>query len=254
MALSVDFLGTRIDCLTPEDAVDELASRIRLRQKTRVFFINAHCINVARSNEPYRDCLTRAELVLPDGSGVLLASRLLGLPIRHNLNGTDLVPALLGRAAAEKPTVFLVGGRPGVAATAANRLAERLPELRIVGHASGYLSPAEEDALVRRIADLEPDILLVGKGVPLQELWLDQHWRRLNVGLGLAVGAFIDFAAGVHPRAPRWMRATGIEWCWRLAHEPRRLALRYLVGNAVFMVDVARWQFSRMRHRTPVSL
>lgn len=252
MALSVDFLGTRIDCFTSPAAVDELASRIRLHQRTRVYFVNANCINVARGDERYRECLQRAELVLADGSGVLLACRLLGIPIRHNLNGTDLVPLLLGRAASEERSVFIVGGRPGVATVAAARLANRMPGLRIVGHASGYMSPAEEEELIDRIAELKPDILLVGRGVPAQELWLDHHWDRLKVGLGLAVGALIDFVAGVFPRAPRWMRATGIEWCWRLAHEPRRLARRYLIGNAVFLMDVARWRFNHASHRPAI--
>ena len=243
MALSVDLLGTRIDCFTPDDAVDELLSRISHRQKARVFFINAHCLNIARGDQTYRAAVTRAELVLPDGAGVLLACRLLNIPIRHNLNGTDLVPMLLRRAAAEQRSVFLLGGRPGVADAAAVRLADGMPGLRVVGHANGYLDPAEEDLVVSRIAELRPDILLVGKGVPTQELWLDRRWDELHVGLGLAVGALLDFVAGVFPRAPRWMRATGVEWCWRLAHEPRRLAGRYLIGNATFMIDVARWRF-----------
>jgi N-acetylglucosaminyldiphosphoundecaprenol N-acetyl-beta-D-mannosaminyltransferase len=247
MALNVDFLGTRINDFAPLDAVDELLSRIRLRQRTRVVFVNAHCMNIARHDERYRDCLNRAELVLPDGSGVLLASRLLGLPIHHNLNGTDLVPLLLARAAAENRTVFVLGGRPGVAEAATKLLAERMPNLRIVGHAHGYVGPEEDEKLVRRIADLEPDILLVGKGVPLQELWLDHHWDSLNVRLAFAVGGLIDFMAGVHPRAPYWMRASGIEWCFRLAQEPRRLARRYLIGNVVFLADVARWRLQRPR-------
>lgn len=252
MALSVDFLGTRLDCFTPANAVDELASRISRRERSRVYFVNAHCVNVARGDKNYRESLSRAELVLPDGSGVLLACRLLGIPVRHNLNGTDLVPSLLERAAAEHRTVFLVGGRPGVAARAARRLAERMADLRIVGHANGYLNAEEEEDLIRHIAELKPDILLVGRGVPLQELWLDRHWDRLHVGLGLAVGGLIDFVAEVHPRAPRWMRSTGIEWSFRLAQEPRRLARRYLVGNVVFLADVARWRLSRTRHRTAI--
>jgi exopolysaccharide biosynthesis WecB/TagA/CpsF family protein len=104
--------------------------------------------------------------------------------------------------------------------------------------------------LIRQISELEPDILLVGKGVPVQELWLDRNWEQLNVGVGLAVGALLDFVAGVFPRAPRWMRASGIEWCWRLAHEPRRLGRRYLIGNATFLIDVARSRFSRTREQT----
>lgn len=241
---SVDFLDTKIDYFTPQGAVEELINRIRLDQPTRVFFVNAHCINVARGDPAYRACLRRAELVLPDGSGILLASRVLGIPIRHNLNGTDLVPMILNRAATENRTVYLLGGRPGVAATAAKRLEEKIPNLRIIGHSHGFLSPDQEERLVTDIAQLRPDILLVGKGVPLQEQWLDEHWNRLHIKLGLAVGALIDFAAGVHPRAPSWMRRLGIEWCFRLLIEPRRLARRYIVGNVTFLFSVLRWRLS----------
>lgn len=249
--MRVDFLGTGIDCLTPEDAVDELIARIRLHRRTRVFFVNAHCVNVARRDLGYRGCLGRADFVLADGSGILLASRLLGLPIRHNLNGTDFVPTLLEHAAVDNRAVFLLGGRPGIAALAAERLVERNPNLRVVGSSHGYLSSQEEEELINRIAELQPDILLVAKGVPLQETWLDEHWERLNVGLGLAVGGLIDFTAGVHPRAPRWMRVLGIEWCFRLAQEPRRLARRYLIGNVVFLMSVLSWRVTHLRPGPP---
>ena len=249
--MSVDFLGTRIDPYTPEEVIDELVSRVKLRRRTRVFFVNAHCVNVARHDAEYRSCLSRAELVLPDGSGVLLACRLLGIPIRHNLNGTDRVPELLGRMAHAGGRIFLLGGHEGVAATAAVRLSERMPGLRVVGHAHGYVTRAEEEAVIQRITELAPDVLLVGKGVPLQEIWLDRNWDRLDVPVGIGVGALIDFEAGLFPRAPRWMRQAGIEWCWRLGHEPRRLARRYLVGNAAFMLDVARWRMRQALKPAP---
>lgn len=248
MTASVDFLGTRIDSFDAAGAVDEMADRINEGRRARVFFVNAHCVNIARRDAHYRQCLGRAEMVLPDGSGLLLASRILGIPLRHNLNGTDLVPLLLSRVANENRTVFVLGGRPGVAAEAARRLAERNPGLRVVGNAHGYLGPADEEELLARLRQLSPDILLVGRGVPLQETWLDRNWDGLPVRLGLAVGGLIDFVAGVHPRAPRWMRALGIEWCFRLIQEPRRLAKRYVVGNSVFLADVVRRRIKPSRN------
>src|SRR5579864_27217 len=248
MALRVDFLGTRIDAFTPVEVVDELAARVQAGQRTRVFFVNAHCINVARSDGRYRECLRRAEMVLPDGSGVLLGSRLLGVPLRDNLNGTDLVPRLLGRLEREGWSVFVFGGKPGVADEASRRLKAAMPGLVILGHSHGYLDQAAEDALMERLRGLRPDVLLVGKGVPLQELWLDTNWDRLNACLGIAVGGLIDFMAGVHPRAPLWMRQLGIEWLFRMSQEPRRLGRRYLLGNVVFMAGVARGRLGRLTH------
>ena len=233
-------MGTRVESFELAEVVEELAFRLDRAQRTRVFFVNAHCFNVARSDAHYRACLERAEIVLPDGSGVLMAARVLGVELRRNLNGTDLVPLLLRRVAQDARSVFVLGGRPGVAAEAAKRLAERNPGLKVAGHAHGYLDAASEREVLAELDRVRPDILLIGQGVPLQESWLDRHWDRLPVGLGLAVGGLIDFTAGVHPRAPRWMRALGIEWVFRLIQEPRRLARRYLVGNVVFLADVVR--------------
>lgn len=238
MATQVWLLGNRIDAYAPEEAMDELMRRLDERRRGRVYFINAHCLNVASKNLSYREALADAELVLADGSGVLLGSRLLGIPVVHNLNGTDLIPRLLERAALRRCRVYLLGGSPGVSAQAGAVLRQRFEGLQVVGCDHGYVPPDGEDEVVARIRAAQPDVLLVGMGVPLQEEWLRRHWDELPVTLGIAVGALFDFLSERFPRAPRWMRALGIEWCYRLMLEPRRMWRRYLIGNATFMMRV----------------
>jgi N-acetylglucosaminyldiphosphoundecaprenol N-acetyl-beta-D-mannosaminyltransferase len=238
VATEVRFFGNRIDAFTPEEALDHLMGRLRRSDRGRVYFVNAHCLNVARRDSDYRQALAESEVVLADGSGLLIGSRLLGIPVRHNLNGTDLVPRLLERAGAESCRVFLLGGRPGVAAAVATVLGERYPGLVVAGVQHGYLTPELERETLASIAEAKPDILIVAMGVPLQEGWLHEHWERLPVTLGIAAGGLFEFMSGRHPRAPRWMRRVGLEWSFRLMLEPRRLWRRYLVGNAVFMARV----------------
>jgi N-acetylglucosaminyldiphosphoundecaprenol N-acetyl-beta-D-mannosaminyltransferase len=238
MATQVRLMGNRVDTFTPEEALDHLVSRLEERSRARVYFINAHCLNVANSDASYRQALAQAELVLADGSGVLIGSRMLGIPVRHNLNGTDLVPRLLDRVASQRRRVFLLGGKPGVAAAAAAVLQRRYPGLDVVGVEHGYLSTDREELVLDRIRALKPDVLLVAMGVPRQELWLNEHWDELSPTLGIAVGALFDFLSGRFRRAPGWMRVLGIEWCFRLMLEPRRLWRRYLLGNTAFMIRV----------------
>ena len=238
MAVSVRLLGTRVDAYGRDEAIAELIARARRRERTRVMFVNAHCLNIARRDRDYQAALRETELVLADGSGVLLAARVLGLPVLHNLNGTDLVPELLEAASSAGLSVYFLGGGLGVAARAAQEACRRVPGLRIAGCSQGYLDPLAEARVLEQLDTLRPDILLVAMGVPLQELWVHRNWQALPAGLTLGVGALLDFMAGRFPRAPIWMRRLGIEWVYRLFLEPRRLWRRYIIGNALFLTTV----------------
>ena len=245
MAASVRLLGTRVDAYAPEEAIGELLERARRKKRTRVMFVNAHCLNVARRDVAYESALHEAELVLADGSGVLLAARLLGLAVHHNLNGTDLVPKVLEAASQEGLSVYFLGGARGVAESAARQASQRWPALTIAGCSHGYLEAREEAVLLEQLAGLRPDILLVAMGVPRQEVWIQRNWDALPAAVTLAVGALFDFMAGRFPRAPLWMRRLGIEWAYRLSLEPQRLWRRYLIGNGLFLARVLATRFGR---------
>lgn len=207
--------------------------------RRRVAFLNAHCGNVAARDPAYAAALASAELVLPDGIGVELAARMQGQSFTANLNGTDLVPALLHEAALRGLSVFLFGAAPGVAEAAAEALTRRMPDLRIAGTRDGYEGARDSAAAVDAINASGADIVIVALGVPAQDLWLAEHAERLAPRLTLGVGALIDFLAGRQRRAPALVRRARAEWVWRLAMEPRRLAHRYLAGNPAFLARAA---------------
>lgn len=216
-------------------ALDWLEARLTAKHKTTAYFINAHCINQTY-NSGYSAALRRATLLLPDGSGLAIAARLRGHRFVANLNGTDLVPQLCGRLARSGGSVFLLGAAPGVAEAAAAGLAVRYPGLRIAGACNGYFTPEEEPGVIAAINTARTDLLLVAFGVPKQELWIDRHLAALDVGVAMGVGALFDFVAERAPRAPLTLRRLGLEWLYRLYHEPRRLWRRYLIGNANFLI------------------
>ena len=225
------FFGLPLLDATPQAAVDLLMDGTR----RRVAFLNAHCANVMVRDTTYADALHGADLILPDGIGVEIGVRMAGQRLAGNLNGTDLTPRLLAEAARRGQSVFLFGVAPGVAQAAANRLARDIPGLRIVGTRDGFDGATDEAAATAAINASGADILLVAMGVPRQDVWLARNANRLAPGLCMGVGALFDFLAGRVARAPLPLRRARLEWAWRLAMEPRRMAGRYLVGNVTFM-------------------
>lgn len=243
---TLPLLGLRVVSTDADTAIAALLAPGRRRGH----FLNAHCVNVMHNDGAYFHALQTADIVLPDGIGVELAARMTGQRIAANLNGTDLVPALLDRAAAQGLSVFLFGGAPGTAPAAAHALRTRIPGLTVAGTRDGFDGARDPDAAIAAINGSGADIVLVAMGVPLQDLWLAQHAHRLDARLTLGVGACLDFLAGNVARAPRILRRARLEWAWRLALEPRRLARRYLLGNVLFLARAARHALGQ-RRRTP---
>ncbi|MHA7876571.1 WecB/TagA/CpsF family glycosyltransferase [Roseivivax sp.] len=206
----------------------------------RVFFVNAHTANLRARIPALAAAFARADAVLPDGIGVELAGRMTGTRLTENLNGTDFVPELLRGAAKRGLSVFLFGGTPGTAEAAAAKLCTMIPGLRIAGTRDGYEGAQDDAAALAEINASGADILLVAMGVPKQEIWIDKHSAALTPRLQLGVGALFDFLAGNVARAPMALRRARLEWVWRLAMEPRRMAGRYLLGNATFLARAAR--------------
>ncbi|WP_394155255.1 WecB/TagA/CpsF family glycosyltransferase [Loktanella salsilacus] len=216
---------------TQQDAVHALLSP----GKRNAFFMNAHCCNMMHRDRAYRTAVQAADVLLPDGIGVALAARMTGQRLAGNLNGTDLIPALLAQAAKMGKSVYLFGGTPGTADAAAANLTKRIPNLRIAGTRDGFAGAQDTQAVITDINASGADIVLVALGVPMQEIWIHRHGYKLDAQLVTGVGAALDFLAGNVSRAPLWVRRARSEWVWRLAQEPRRLARRYLAGNPAFL-------------------
>ena len=200
----------------------------------------------------FRQSYQAASLVVADGRPVVLASKLLGKPLPGTVPGSDLVPALFEHhQTANKPLkVFLLGAAPGVAIRAAQAIESRWPTVSVVGTLSPPFGFEKDEPECQRIcsevAASKADLLVIGLGAPKQELWVARHASRLPVKVALCVGATIDFLAGEKPRAPMWMRKTGLEWLHRVGTEPRRLASRYAKDAVVFpRLFLKEWRSTR---------
>ena len=220
--MSAPILDVGVRAISSAAAVGLLDDRFDSREPTPVTFANAHTLNTATSDRRLRAALRRS-IVFNDGVGVDIASRLLfGKPFPDNLNGTDFVPNYLLHTR-NRYRIFLFGAPPGVAERAADRLARFAPHHRIVGSRDGYARPLDMPGIIADIRASHADVLLVGLGNPIQELWLMENLAETGCRLGFAVGALLDFMAGRFPRAPEWMRELRLEWVYRLVQEPLRL-------------------------------
>jgi N-acetylglucosaminyldiphosphoundecaprenol N-acetyl-beta-D-mannosaminyltransferase len=184
---------------------------------------NSEMIMAARQHPELAAALARADLVIPDGMGVVWAGKILGSPLPGRVTGIDLFLALCQAAAREGWSIYLLGGKPGVAQEAAAKLAARFQGLKIAGCQHGYFAGREEPAVLSQIKRAAPEILAAGLGSPRQELWLEEHLPKLGVPLGLGIGGSFDVLSGQKKRAPQAVSKLGLEWAWRLAKEPSRL-------------------------------
>jgi exopolysaccharide biosynthesis WecB/TagA/CpsF family protein len=206
-------------------------------------FLNAHGCNFTFHDRAYVRALENATWVVNDGVGMDIAAMLQGRSFTENLNGSDLVDEgdFLRQCAGHGIRVFLLGARQATLDLAVQRYKERFPGLMIAGSHHGYFDHLDDACslpIVGRINRTGAEVLLVGLGNPLQEIWLDRYRSRLTCRIALACGGSLDQVAGVVPRAPRgWIRLR-LEWLYRLGQEPRRLWRRYLIGNALFLVRV----------------
>lgn len=232
-------LGLPIANCTIDDAATVLVGRAVLRAPTTVAFLNAHGVTLAQRDPSYGRILSQADYLFADGVGLRIAARLAGVTLAGNVNGTDLFPVLCRQAAQHGQRLFLLGGMPGVATAAARNMMATTPDLEIVGTADGYFTEADDESVIEQINRSGADILLVGLGMPKQDLWLHRHRRKLDAAVVIGVGGLFDYYANRIPRAPLAWRRTGFEWIWRLLQEPRRLAGRYVIGNARFLASLA---------------
>ena len=230
----VRLLGGELDLVTPRDvlrAVDGAATR---GATTLIANHNAHSLFLIRRSPQLRAFFAAADLIEIDSTPLIAWGRLMGLPLKPAMRSTylDWRDDFWRLAEARRWRVFYLGGAPGVADEAARRLGQRFPRAAIATH-HGYFDQAPESAenrsVLGHIRAFDPDVLLVGMGMPLQEIWTLENRGALKRGVILTVGAAFDYEAGVQEAAPRWTGRLGVEWLACFVDQPGRLAYRYLV-------------------------
>jgi N-acetylglucosaminyldiphosphoundecaprenol N-acetyl-beta-D-mannosaminyltransferase len=232
-------LGCAIDAVDLDEAVAVIEERIVRREPCQHVAINAAKLVRLQRDPRLRDVIEGCELVTADGQAVVWAARILGRPLPGRVTGIDLMDALARRASERGYSGYVLGARAEVLERALAVLRKRYPRLQLSGH-HGYFSLEEEPEIVESIAEAAPDILFVALETPAKEFFLARNRDRLRIPFVMGVGGAVDILGGVRKRAPQQLQRLGLEWAFRLAQEPRRLAGRYVIGNTRFTWLVAR--------------
>jgi N-acetylglucosaminyldiphosphoundecaprenol N-acetyl-beta-D-mannosaminyltransferase len=228
------FLGVRVGAYTIDDLHAAIADAVATDRRIVIANHNLHSVALMRRDAGFRAFFQRADVTHVDGMPLVPLGRLLGAPLsrEHRVTYVDWTPVLIAEAERRGWRVFALGGRPGVGERGAAVLRARHPSLTIAT-AHGYFDrtagSAENEAVLAAIEAFAPHVLLVGLGMPRQELWVDANRERLVANATLMAGAALDYVAGAVPTPPRWAGRLSLEWAFRLAAEPRRLGHRYLI-------------------------
>lgn len=248
----IQILGSPVSAINMDQACTAVMDALSARQKGYVCFGGVQLLSEAYEHADYRELLSRAFLVTPDGMPLVWLGRLQGKRHMSRVYGPDLMLRVCAESVSSGHTHFLYGGNPGVADDLRIELERRFPGIRIVGaHCPPFrpLNSDEESALMDQVSRTKPDIIWVGLGSPKQDRFMRDYLPKLDTTLMFGVGAAFDFHTGRVRQAPGWMQRSGLEWFFRVCCEPRRLAKRYFRNNPLFV-----WRLIKewLGGRTPI--
>ncbi|MDR1066971.1 MAG: WecB/TagA/CpsF family glycosyltransferase [Clostridiales bacterium] len=238
-------LGVKFESLTFDEALSRLRRFLDTEEHNVCFTPNPEMLMSAWKDAEFRDILNKADLILPDGIGIIMASFFYRRKITRRVGGCDIVQELFKTA--EKPLrVYFLGAAPGVCALAKENVEKKYRNISVVGFNDGYFDYEKEKLIIAEIQSLKPDMLLVGIGFPKQEKWIARHKNELPVRLSIGVGGTLDVLAGAVKRAPKIFRSVGAEWLYRLISQPSRY--KRMSRLPVFLI-MAAWEGVRSRFK-----
>lgn len=239
---ALDVLGVGVHPVGSAGILELIAAAVGSSRRAVVPHLNVHGSNLAGKHDWLREFFNHSQLVFCDGDGVRWGLKILGEDPPPKVTYNVWIWELARWCAEHRARLYLLGGRPGIAGIAADRLRERWPDLEIAGCHHGYFEKesSEETLIVEAINEADPDVLLVCLGMPVQEAWVERNALALGARVILTGGAALDYAAGVIRTTPWWIARLQLEWLYRLCSEPRRLFRRYVIGNPAFLLRVLR--------------
>lgn len=236
--MKTDVMGLQFDNVTMEEALAAAQMLLRGDHAAYVVTPNAEIAYEALHDESLRALLNGADLMLPDGAGVVLASKLLKTPVKQKVAGVDFADGVLGLLEKSRQSLYLLGSKPGIGELAAEKMLQEHPKLHIAGIADGYFK--DEAPVVEKINASGADALFVCLGAPKQEQFMVRHQKELHVKLMAGLGGSLDAFAGTVRRAPKWMIRLNLEWLYRLIKEPKRFKRMLRLPKYLWAVVVKR--------------
>jgi N-acetylglucosaminyldiphosphoundecaprenol N-acetyl-beta-D-mannosaminyltransferase len=233
---SVKILGVKIHQVTNETAYNRFLALMEQPKLSIICTPNTEIVMEAQNDPELKEILQDADLVIPDGIGLIYASKIHQLGLTERVTGIDTLERILKYANNTKKSIYLFGGKPGVAEKAAERMMEVYPNLQIKGIRDGFYKKEEEDKIINHINEVKPDILFVALGAPRQEKWIYNNRKILNAKVAMGVGGALDVWAGSAKRAPKIFQNMHLEWFYRLLKNPTRIGR--MMSLPKFMIKV----------------
>lgn len=230
----VTLLNSKFDPFTLPQTTDAIFKDLAEGKRGWLCTVNVAILMMMRSDTRLQNFVDNASIIVADGQPLIWSAPWLDKPLPERVTGVDLVESICARAVVENKGIYLLGATSSIVEILANCLRNKFPGLR-VDYADGYFSASEAATRADKIKQSGASILLVGMGVPRQEIFIEEQWERLGVGMAIGVGGSFDVLAGLRRRAPIWVQSLGLEWTYRMIQEPRRLFMRYLVTNLQFI-------------------
>ena len=218
----VSVLGVNFDNVNMNETVNRCKEFIKSDNGNLIVTPNPEIVMRARDDEEFKKIINEAELVIPDGIGIIKAGNILGTPLKERVAGFDLICNLLEEGKDGSISFYFWGSKPGFAEEAKDKLEEKYPNIKILGCHTGYFKDEEEKMIVDEIRNLKPDVLLVGTGAPKQEKIINKYKNEVFFKIGIGCGGSIDVLAGEVKRAPKIFIKFHLEWFYRLLKEPKR--------------------------------
>lgn len=229
------FLNTYVNNITMEETLNEIEKMILDNKKSYIVAINVDVVMKIENDKYLKKITDNADIVLADGKPLIWISKLKREPIKEKISGSDLVPRVCEMATNKKYSIFIIGGKDGIANKAKKKLEEQYHSIKIVGTYSpkiGFEKDKKElDKINNMISKAKPDILIVCFGCPKQEKWIYENINIYDAKVSICAGATVDFLAGNVKRAPKWVSNCGLEWFYRFLQEPKRLFKRYFIDD-----------------------
>ncbi|SCY48888.1 WecB/TagA/CpsF family glycosyltransferase [Alkaliphilus peptidifermentans] len=231
----VEILNVPIHAVSQHEAVEALIGFLNQDKLMKVYTPNPEIVMLAQADEGLLNILKDGDLVVPDGIGLIMASKLKGLGLKERVTGVDLTHRLLSYCGNSKKSVFILGGKPDVPEKAAENIENKYNGIKIAGTQHGYFKQEENEEIINSINSSKADVLFVCLGAPRQEIWIDDNKDKLNCRIAIGLGGGVDIYAGTAKRAPMAYQKLGLEWFYRLMKEPKRYKRMLLLPK--FLVE-----------------
>lgn len=238
MRKTTKIYGVPIDVVNLESAFERFKQLLDRSGFSFICTPNTEIVMAAKNDEKLSNVLKSSDMNIPDGIGLIIASKIHKLGLIERVTGVDMMENILEFCNYSRKSIYILGGKPGVAEMAIKNIKDKFSNIEVKGYRDGYFNEEDENEIINNINNLSPDVLFVCLGAPKQEKWMYEHSKNLTVKVAMGVGGSVDIWAGTAKRAPKFFIIFGLEWLYRLFKEPWRFKRMLILPK--FMLEVLR--------------